>query len=179
MSSKKKILMRNRPAHRPLNEPMIQQHLAPLVQALLDPDDVCRQKVVAHVQQNCIPAVITRLMRRLVDLLGSGHEDARPQAMASLIQFGDRAVLALTHEFTLARHAALQHDIIQVLLQTAPRLDQDQRCDLMTDLMMLGRFAADDSVVLGFRKLVAVLRQANDNAAKTTQESTGKESAST
>jgi HEAT repeat protein len=173
MSSKKKTLMRNRPARRPLNEPMIQQHLTPLVQALLDPDDVCRQKVVAHVQQNCIPAVITRLMRRLVDLLGSGHEDARPQAMASLIQFGDKAVPALIHEFTLARHAALQQDVIQVLLQIAPRLDQDQRCDLMTDMVMLGRFAADDSVVLGFRKLVAVLRLANDNAAeKAPQQST-------
>jgi hypothetical protein len=105
-------------------------------------------------------------MRRLVDLLGSGHEDARPQAMASLIQFGEKAVPALTHEFTLARHVALQQDIIQVLLQIAPRLDQDQRCDLMTDMMMLGRFAADDSVVLGFRKLVAVLRQSNHNAAE-------------
>jgi hypothetical protein len=170
MARKTKTLMQNRPAQRGLNEPLIQQHLTPLVQALLNPDDACRRKVVGHVQQTCIPAVIGRLIRRLVDFLGSGNEDARPHAIASLAQFGEQALPALTHEFTLTRSAALQQDIIQLLLQIAPRLDQDQRCDFMTEMIALGRFGTDESIELGFRKLAAVLRRANESAAEITAE---------
>jgi hypothetical protein len=49
---------------------------------------------VEHVVRTCIPALVTRLSERLVDFL-DGAGTTQRQALASLAQFGSRAVPAL------------------------------------------------------------------------------------
>jgi hypothetical protein len=73
--------------------------LTPLVEALAHPDETCRRAAVEHVVRTCIPAVIGRLIERLVDLL-DGAGTTRRQALASLAQSEGRAVTALTLRFT-------------------------------------------------------------------------------
>jgi HEAT repeat protein len=164
MARKTKTLMRNRSALGALHDHFDQQQIAPLAQVLLDPDAAFRQMMLKHVQQTCMPQAWP--MRQLLDRLGCGNDDSRPQSMASLVQLGHKALPALTNEFALTRNAALQQAIIQGLLQIAPRLDQDQRCEFMTEMIALGRFGTDESVELGFRKLEAVLRRANESASE-------------
>src|SRR6516225_1162446 len=72
-------------------ESLIQERLTPLVEALTDPDESCRRAAVEHVLRTCIPTVIGRLIERLVDLLNGDRTTCR-QALASLAQFGGRAV---------------------------------------------------------------------------------------
>src|SRR5262245_5469342 len=88
-------------------EQRIQGELTPLVRALTDPDEPRRQAAVRHVQQTCLPAVIALLIDRLVDLLG-GSGTVQRQAIASLAQFGPRALPALTLRFSGSRSAAMQ-----------------------------------------------------------------------
>src|SRR5262250_2308047 len=83
-------------------ESLIQERLTPLVEALVHPDESCRRAAVEHVLRACIPAVIGRLIGGLVDLLG-GAGTTQHQALASLVQFGGRAVPALTLRFMRTR----------------------------------------------------------------------------
>src|SRR5262245_13426902 len=76
-------------------ESLIQEKLTPLIEALVHPDEPYRRAAVEHVLRACIPAVIGRLIGRLVDLLDGAGTNKR-QAIASLSQFGGRAVPALT-----------------------------------------------------------------------------------
>src|SRR5262245_20923669 len=79
-------------------EQRIQAELTPLVRALTDPDEPRRQAAVRCVQATCVPAVIALLIDRLVALLG-GSGTVQRQAVASLAQFGLRALPALTLRF--------------------------------------------------------------------------------
>jgi hypothetical protein len=63
-----------------------------LVEALVHPDESCRRAAVEHIVRTCIPAVIRRLIVRLVGLL-DGAGTTRRQALASLSQFGGLAAL--------------------------------------------------------------------------------------
>jgi hypothetical protein len=73
---------------------LLQEKLTPLIEALVHPDESCRRAAAAHVVRTCLPAVIRRLIERLVGLLGGAGTTQR-QALASLARFGGRAVPAL------------------------------------------------------------------------------------
>jgi hypothetical protein len=144
-------------------ESLIQEKLTPLVETLVHPDESCRLAAVEHVVRTCIPAVIRRLIGRLADHL-DGAGTTQRQALASLSQFGGRAVPALTLRFTQTRSVNLQCGIVEALTRIAPGLKQEQRIDLMTEVLALGRFAADASVCRDLAGLLAVARQANEVA---------------
>ena len=91
---------------------------------------------VEHVVRTCIPALVTRLSERLVDLL-DGAGTAQRQALASLAQFGGRAVTTLTLRFMRTRCVILQRGIIEALTRMAPGLKQAERVDLLTEVMSL------------------------------------------
>src|SRR5262249_41485597 len=67
-------------------ESLIQKKLNPLVEALVHPDESCRRTAVEEVRRTCIPAVVGRLIDRLVEQLG-GEGITRCQALASLAEF--------------------------------------------------------------------------------------------
>ena len=158
---------RPRPPKQPgPGEALVQGLLTPLVEALAHPNEPCRRAAVAHVLRTCLPAVVGRLIERLVDLLG-GEGTTRRQALASLVQFGGRALPTLTLRFERTRSVAIQRGIVEVLTRMAPGLKQEERIDLMTEVMSLGRFAADASVCRDLAGLVAVARRANDAASRT------------
>jgi hypothetical protein len=161
------------PAKRPLqpeqpdtSELLIQEKLTPLIEALVHPDESCRRAAVEHVLRTCIPAVIGRLIGRLADHL-DGAGTIQRQALASLAQFGGRAVPALTLRFTRTRSVILQRGVVAALTRMAPGLTQAERIDLLTEVLASVRFAADASVGRGLAGLVAVSRQANDAAPRT------------
>src|SRR5262249_61077884 len=120
-------------------ESLLQEKLTPLVGALVPPDEPCRQAAVEHVVRTCIPAVIGRLIGRLADHL-DGAGTTQRQALASLSQFGGRAVTALTLRFTRTRSVILQRGIVEALTRMATARPQAERIDLMTEVMALGRF---------------------------------------
>ena len=145
---------------------LIQEKLTPLIEALVHPDESCRRAAVEHVVRACIPAVIGRLIGRLADHL-DGAGTAQCQALASLSQFGGRAVPALTLRFTRTRSVILQRGIVEALTQMAPGLTQAERIDLMTEVLALRRFAADASVCRDLAGLLGVARTANEADART------------
>jgi hypothetical protein len=147
-------------------ESLIQEKLTPLIEALVHPDESCRRAAVEHVLRACVPAVIGRLIGGLVDLLG-GTGTTQRQALTSLSQFGGRAVPALTLRFTRTGSVILQRGIVEALTRMAPGLKQEERIDLMTEVLALGRFAVDASVCRALGGLVAVARTANEAAART------------
>jgi hypothetical protein len=102
-------------------EALLQEKLTPPVEALAHPDEPCRRAAVEHVLRTCLPAVVGRLIERLVDLLG-GEGTTRRQALASLAQLGGRAVPALPLRFPRSRSVALQRGIVEALTRTAPGL---------------------------------------------------------
>jgi len=147
-------------------ESLLQERLTPLVEALVHPDESYRRAAVEHVVRTCLPAVIGRLIERLVDLL-DGAGTTQRQALASLAQFRGRAVTALTLRFTRTRSVILQRGIIEALTRMAPGLTLAEQIDLMTEVMALTRFAADASVCCDLAGLLAVARTANAAASRT------------
>jgi hypothetical protein len=145
---------------------LLLERLTPLVEALVHPDESCRKAAVEHVVRACIPAVIGRLIGRLADLL-DGAGTTQRQALITLAQFGGRAVTALTLRFTRTRSVILQRGIVAALTRMAPGLQLTERLDLMTEVLALGRFAADASVSRGLAGLLAVARTANEAALRT------------
>jgi hypothetical protein len=101
-----------------------------------------------------------------VDLL-DGAGTTRCQALASLVQFGGRAVPALTLRFTRTRSVILQRGIVEALTRMAPGLQLTERIDLMTEVLALTRFAADASVCRDLAGLLAVARTANEAGSRT------------
>jgi hypothetical protein len=150
-----------RPAKQPKgtspSQHRIQEMLGPLVQGLTDPDEPRRLAAVRHVQQTCVPAVLALLIDRLVALLG-GSGTVQRQAVASLVQFGPRALPALTLRFSRSRSAAVQQGIIGALTAVARGLDRDGRLALMTELLSLLRVAAEESIRESVARLLAGLR---------------------
>jgi hypothetical protein len=147
-------------------ESLIQERLTPLVEALVHQDEPYRRAAAEHVVRTCIPAVIGRLIERLVDLLDGAGKTQR-QALASLAQFGGRAVPALTLRFTRTRSVATQRGIVAALTRMAQGLQLTQRIDLMTEVMSLARFAADESVRRELAGLLAVARTTNEADSRT------------
>jgi HEAT repeat protein len=149
-----------------LDERLIHERLNPLVEALTDPDESRRRAAVEHVVRTCIPAVVGRLIDRLVGLLG-GEGVTRGPALASLEEFGARALPSLTLKFTRTRDAALQRGILEALRRIVPGLKVGEQINLLTETLILGRFAADESVSRALARLVAVARRASEAAART------------
>jgi hypothetical protein len=145
---------------------VIQERLTPLVEALVHPDESYRRAAVEHVLRACIPAVIGRLIGRLADHLDGAGTTQRP-ALASLAQFGGRAVTALTLRFTRTRSVILQRGIVEALTRMAPGLKQADRVDLMIEVMSLVPFAADASVGRELAGLLAVARTTNEADSRT------------
>jgi hypothetical protein len=85
--------------------------------------------------------------------------------LASLAEFGARAVPSLTLRFTRTRDAALQRGILEALRRIVPGLKVGERIDLLTETLILRRFAADESVGRELARLVAVARRATEAAA--------------
>jgi hypothetical protein len=141
-------------------ESLIQEKLTPLIEALVHPDESCRRAAVEHVVRTCIPAVIGRLIGRLANHL-DGAGTTQHQALASLAQFGGRAVPALTLRFMRTRSVAMQRGIVEALTRMAPGLQLTERIDLMTEVLALTRFAADASVGRDLAGLLAVARTTN------------------
>jgi hypothetical protein len=76
-------------------------------------------------------------------------------------------VPSLTLRFTQTRSPTKQCGIVEALTRMAPWLKQEERIDLLTEVLALGRFAADESVCRDLAGLVAVSRRANDAASRT------------
>jgi HEAT repeat protein len=146
-------------------EQRIQVELTPLVRALTDPDEPRRRAAAQHVLQACVPAVIALLIDRLVALLG-GSRLVQRQAVASLAQFGPHALPALSLRFSRSRSAAVQQGIIEALTAVARGLDRDGRLGLMTELLILSRRAADDSIRERVMGLLATLRSSLETSGR-------------
>jgi hypothetical protein len=144
-------------------ESLLLERLTPLVEALVHPDESCRKAAVEHVLRACIPAVIGRLIGRLADHL-DGAGTTQHQALASLAQFGSRAVPALTLRFVRTRSVATQRGIVAALTRMAPGLKLAERIDFMTEVMTLTKFAGDATLCRDLAGLVAVARTANEAA---------------
>jgi hypothetical protein len=144
------------------HERHVQEQLTPLVQALLNPDESRRRAVVEHVLRACLPAVVARLVNRLVELLGQGGEVARRQAIACLAQFGHPALPALLLHFQRGHRAAVQRDVLAALRQMAPGLGPSQAVSLMQEVATLAPFAADEAVCLGLAEAIARLRRVTE-----------------
>jgi hypothetical protein len=61
----------------------------------------------------------------------------------------------------------LQHGIVEALTRMAPGLKQEERIDLMAEVLALTRFAADASVGRYLAGLVAVARTASEATVRT------------
>jgi hypothetical protein len=149
-----------------LDERLIHERLTPLVEAITDPDESRRRAAVEQIRRTCIPAVVGRLIDRLVGLLG-GEDVTHQQALASLSEFGALALPSLTLKFTRTRDAALQRGILEALQRIVPGLKVGEQIDLLTETLILDRFAADESVSRASARLVAVARRASEAAART------------
>jgi HEAT repeat protein len=148
------------------SEARIHERLTPLVEALTDPDESSRRTAVEQIRRTCIPAVVGRLIDWLVGLLGD-EDVTHQQALASLAEFGARALPSLTLRFTRTRDAVLQRGILEALKRIVPGLKVGEQIDLLTETLILGRFAADESVSRALAGLVAVARRASEAAART------------
>jgi hypothetical protein len=140
------------------SEQRLRELLSPVVKVLTDPDESLRRAVVEHVTQAWLPAVVARLLDLLVGLLGQGSEAARRQAVASVAQFGHRALPALTLRFRRSRRAAVQLDVVAALQQLAPGLSRSRVIDLMAEVTILGASAADAAVCYRLAETIAILR---------------------
>jgi hypothetical protein len=149
-----------------LDERLIHERLTPLVEALTDADESRRQTAIEQVVRTCIPAVVGRLIDRLVDLLG-GEGVNRGPAFSSLAEFVARALPSLTLRFTRTRDAALQRGILEALKRIVPGLTVGEQIDLLTETLILAQFAADESVSRALAGLVAVARRANEAVTQT------------
>jgi hypothetical protein len=134
------------------------------VEALLDPEETQRQAAVQHCQRTCLPVVLGRLIDRLVELLGTAPEPVRGRAVASLAQFGARALPALTLTFMRTRRADLQHNVATTLRRMARGYARDQLTDLMLEVAILMRFAVCECVSQELARVIAVLRRASEAA---------------
>jgi hypothetical protein len=144
------------------DEQRLQEQLTPLVQALTDADESRRRAVVEHVLRACLPAVVARLIDRLVELLGQSGEAGRRQAIACLAQFGQQALPALLLHFQRSHRAAVQLDILAALRQMAPGLDPRQVVGLMMEVTILQAFAADEGVASEVAETIARLRRVTE-----------------
>jgi hypothetical protein len=114
---------------------------------------------VEHVLRSCLPPVIGMLIDRLVDRLGCGGEARRAQAIASLVEFGSRALPAITLRFQRARGPAAQLDVLAVLRRMAPGLTSDQIADLLLDVGLFGLFAANGAVKCSIKEAILQLQR--------------------
>jgi hypothetical protein len=147
------------------SEKRLQAALAPMVEALTHGDDACRQAAVGTVLQTCVPTVLGLLIDRLADLLGRDGESGH-QAAASLVQLGARSVPALTRRFSRARSAAVQRQAVEVLGKIGRDLEPEDRCELMSELMILTRHAVEDSIRQDLAELIGVLRRENERPSR-------------
>jgi HEAT repeat protein len=144
------------------SERRLQEQLTPLIEVLTGSDDCRRRAVAEHISQAWPPAVLAGLLDLLVGLLGRGGEAARRQAIASLAEFGHRALPALTLRFQRSRRAAVQLDIVAALQQLAPGLSRNQQTNLMTELAIVAAFAADAAVCYKVAETIAILRASSE-----------------
>jgi hypothetical protein len=112
-----------------------------------------------------VPAVLALLSDRLVALLGGSGAVQRP-VVASLAEFGARALPALTLRFSRSRSAAVQQGIIEALSAVARGLDRSGRLALMTELVSLSRRAADESIREKVMGLLTVLRSSLETSGR-------------
>src|SRR5262245_18097590 len=138
-------------------EQRLQAELTPLVHALTEPDEPRRQAAVRCVQETCVPAVITLLIDRLVELLG-GSGIVHRQAIASLAEFGPHALSALRRWFSRTRSVAVQQGIVMSIAAVARGLDRDGRLGLMTELLILSRHAVEESIRASLAELLTGVR---------------------
>jgi hypothetical protein len=80
--------------------------------------------------------------------------------------FGPRALPALTLRFSRSRSAAVQQGIVAALTAVARGLDRDGRLALMTELLILSRRAADDSIRERVMGLLAALRSSLETSGR-------------
>jgi hypothetical protein len=138
-----------------------------LVEALAVPVEASRRDNADVVLRQCIPEVLALVTDGLVARLGG---PASGPAVATLAQFGGRSLPAVTLAFTRTRSAAAQRDMVEVLARVAPRLDLDRRLIAMGEAgMLLPRFAADDTVRQDLKRLVALLRSADEKPSRAGQ----------
>jgi hypothetical protein len=131
-----------------------------LVEALAVPVEAYRRANAEVALRVCDPAVLALVTDGLVARLGGPSSGP---AVATLAQFGGRSLSAVTLAFTRTRNAAAQRDMVEVLARVAPRLDLDRRLIAMGEAgMLLPRFAADDTVRRGLKRLVALLRSIDE-----------------
>src|SRR5262245_30803483 len=127
----------------------------PTAESVTEPGEAYRQAAGRHALRTCVPAAPGLLVDRLVGLLG-GSGPASCQATAALAQLGPPALPALIWRFTHTRGPSLQSGIVEVLGRIAGGLGPDQRFDLLTESLILSRFAASDAVRRGLAGVVAL-----------------------
>ncbi len=140
-----------------MSERNINKALTPLVMTLIHLNPAERSARVRALLDCCIAPVISRLIARLVALLGSdGKEGSR--AADLLVEFGPQALPALELAFCKTRQPAFQGRVVEVILRLLPGLGNDQKVDFLTRSMILNGFAADEGVQLKLGNLAAKLR---------------------
>jgi hypothetical protein len=135
---------------------------APLLDALTDPDEPHRQANTCHVLRTCLPAVVALLCRCLVERLLAGPLEGRPAARASLLQVGAAAMPALYWRLLGARNPGTQLALVGALAVIGAGLPTCGRVDLMLNLAIVRRRAADGAVVEAIDGAVATLRRLNE-----------------
>jgi hypothetical protein len=144
------------------DEQVVQRLLDPLVKALAEPGEASRNAAVAGVCRSYADARAGPVIDALVELLGREEGPVRGQSLAYLSRFGPQVLPTLVLTFTRTSSAPLQRGIIEALTRIAGTLDRARQVELVTDLVVLARFAVEPAVRLELGKVLIVVRRSND-----------------
>jgi hypothetical protein len=126
--------------------------------ALIDADEEQRTRVAKHILSQCILDVQSLIIGRLVEIVKDDGGVAGA-ALASLAPFGKRALVALNYELVESRSGVVQLRFVRALATVTQKLPIDECVDLMFDLLIAHRLAADGEVRASIEKLLARLRR--------------------
>jgi hypothetical protein len=124
----------------------IDQALAPLIAALVGPDEGRRRAVALHALCHGTRPTLGRIAERLVQALLGPDERARRQARASLVDFGSLSAPALLAALRRPGKPGVQVALIDALQTVALALDADQRALLLLDLDILAHGTGEEAV---------------------------------
>jgi hypothetical protein len=142
--------------------PPLRRALAPLLDALVSPDEAYRRAAVRVVRETASAANVTHLADGLLDRLLHGG-DVRRQAIRSLTAMGEYVLPALTERFRRTRDVATQLRVVEILGGLAPRGDPMRRFTVLWELRQLAQYSLDPPVAAALEQVAARIR-AEDQA---------------
>ena len=124
-----------KPAKNSAEDTQIRKGLALLLTGLTHSTEGYRRQTFVAVKSMPDPACADVVIARLIGLLATATGCDRQQAIASLVDFGERVLPLLTMRFIGTRSRAIQLGIIDVLDSIGPRLDNSNQIALTFEIM--------------------------------------------